>query len=139
MSDDTTSPTDLRHVRGARGETLAARYLEERDWAILDRNVEAPMGELDLVISRVERLGPREIRTVAFVEVKARRGTRLPPELNITPAKRQTLIQLGKWYDMTRDLGPASLRFDVVAVFLQDDPPTIEHYPAAFDVLGRLN
>lgn len=129
---------DPRHQTGHQGETLAATYLRENGWRIVDRNVEAPFGELDLVISRMESIGPKKLRTIAFVEVKSRRDE-IAPELNITPAKRDKITKLGRWFVMTREPGPASYRFDVVTVSFADNPPTVEHYPAAFDVRGRFN
>lgn len=136
MSNQTHDP---RHTRGRHGESLAAEHLEQKGWHILDRNVDAGFGELDLVITRVEPFGAREIRTVAFVEVKTRRDDTVPPESNITESKRRKIIRLGKWYDMNHDFGEVSYRFDVVTVLLNSDPPDIEHYPAAFDALGRIN
>jgi putative endonuclease len=49
---------------GRRAETLAAWWLRLKGWAILDRRVRTPVGEVDLVARRG--------RTLAFVEVKAR-------------------------------------------------------------------
>ncbi len=52
--------------RGRRGETLAAWWLRLKGWRIVARRVKTPRGEIDLVARRG--------RTVAFVEVKWRRG-----------------------------------------------------------------
>ncbi|HEY0313650.1 MAG TPA: YraN family protein [Allosphingosinicella sp.] len=50
---------------GRRAETLAAWWLRLKGWTILGRRIRTPVGEVDLVARRG--------RTVAFVEVKARR------------------------------------------------------------------
>jgi putative endonuclease len=50
---------------GRRGERRAALWLMLKGWTILARRVRTPVGEVDLVARRG--------RTVAFVEVKARR------------------------------------------------------------------
>ena len=52
---------------GARGEALAADYLEKNGYRILDRNYRCRMGEIDLVA--------RKENTLAFVEVKLRKNT----------------------------------------------------------------
>ena len=54
------------HALGARGERLAARFLERAGYTILARNYRLGHREIDLIISRDE--------LVAFVEVKARAG-----------------------------------------------------------------
>jgi putative endonuclease len=51
---------------GRRAEMLAALWLQIRGWRILGRRLRTPVGEVDLVARRG--------RTVAFVEVKARRS-----------------------------------------------------------------
>lgn len=53
-------------AEGRRGEDYAAAWLERRGWAILDRRVKTPAGEVDLVARRPG--------LVAFVEVKVRRS-----------------------------------------------------------------
>jgi len=50
---------------GRRAESLAAWWLRLKGWTILGRRIRTPVGEVDLVARRG--------RTVAFVEVKARR------------------------------------------------------------------
>jgi putative endonuclease len=49
---------------GRRAEAIAALWLRLKGWAILDRRVRTPVGEVDLIARRGT--------TLAFVEVKAR-------------------------------------------------------------------
>jgi len=137
----TESPERSRDAVGRRGESLAADHLRENGWTIRDRNVEWKLGELDIVASRSERLGDREVEMIAFVEVKTRcsSGAAVPPEANVTRRKRNKLATLGKLYLDDRDLRDVSARFDILAVRLDADPPRVNHYPAAFDVRGRFN
>lgn len=132
---------DHRDEVGRRGERLAAHHLRSEGWTIRDRNIEWNIGELDIVASRPEQLGDREVEMIAFVEVKTRSpsGADIPPEANVTRRKRQKLATLGKLYLDRHDLRDASARFDIVTVRLGPEPPEISHYPAAFDVRGRFN
>lgn len=57
-----------RQVLGELGERIAERWLRERGWRVVQRRFRSGHRDIDLV---VEREG-----TVAFVEVKARRGDR---------------------------------------------------------------
>lgn len=54
--------------RGRRAEAWAAFYLRLLGWRILARRLKTPRGEIDLVARRG--------RTIAFVEVKWRKGRR---------------------------------------------------------------
>lgn len=51
---------------GRRAEAIAALWLQLKGWGVLARRARTPVGEIDLVVRRG--------RTVAFVEVKARRS-----------------------------------------------------------------
>jgi putative endonuclease len=60
-----SAPRRERERGGRRAETLAAWWLRLKGWTILARRLRLPVGEVDIVARRG--------RTVAFVEVKARR------------------------------------------------------------------
>jgi putative endonuclease len=53
-----------RQRLGQRGEDLAAEYLEERDYKMIDRNVRRREGEIDLVATHK--------KTLVIVELKLR-------------------------------------------------------------------
>lgn len=113
---------------GAAGETLAARWYQQRGYEVLDRNWRCPEGELDLVL--LARDG-----AVVFSEVKVRSSARfgLPVEA-VTPEKQRRLRRLAVQYlrahpelgrhDGSRGRprgqggreGGNAIRFDIVAV-----------------------
>ena len=96
---------------GRYGEKIAARYLVEAGWVVLDRNWRGTRGELDVVA--------REGDVLVVVEVKTRRGTAYGhPAEAVTPDKLARLRRLtGEWV-ATHPVRPASIRIDVVAVIL---------------------
>ena len=116
-----------RRALGAAGEERAARFLGQRGWRILARNARAGGVEIDLVAARGD--------TVAFVEVKTRRGRRhgLPEEA--VDARKQARLARGAaaWL---REQRPRSrrARFDVIVCELDADGTwTVRHLEAAFE------
>ncbi|MEK9502266.1 YraN family protein [Gaopeijia maritima] len=97
------------HRVGRRFETLAARWLEERGWTVLDRNVRFQRREIDLVVRRGG--------TVAFVEVKGRRSDdRGHPLEAVTARKRREIEAVARWWVAHHGVGEREFRFDAVAV-----------------------
>jgi putative endonuclease len=101
--------TNTRQSLGQRGEDYAAQYLIDHGYALLARNWRCPMGEIDLVTEKNDRL--------IFVEVRTRRGDRLgTPEESITPAKRAKLIAAAQTYLAEHGQTERDWRIDVVAI-----------------------
>ena len=120
---------DPRRSVGKRGEEEAARFLQKRGFAILDRNVRSRLGEIDLVA--------RDGKVLVFVEVKTlRERGGDPPQTAVGQSKQRRLGQLAQHYLKWKRLGEVSCRFDVVAVTLdgRDRVTALRHFPAAFDV-----
>jgi putative endonuclease len=101
--------TDARRVVGQNGEDAVAKWYAAAGYEVLDRNWRVREGELDLVV--------RDAHTIAFCEVKTRRGDAFgSPAEAVTARKRQRLRMLaGRWLD-AHEGGAASLRFDVASV-----------------------
>ncbi len=118
------------HIVGRRGEDLAARHLETGGWTILDRNYRLGRREIDLIAMRDGVL--------AFVEVKTRTGQGYGHPLEaITPRKRREISAVASAWLMRHPKPVDCVRFDAVAVFIQDpDPPLVEHVPDAWRVEG---
>ena len=106
--------TDERRRTGARAEDLACRSLQARGYKILERNVRAPFGEIDLVA--------QDGNTLVFVEVRSASSARFgAPQESVTQAKQTRLTRLAQWYLVTRRLSGRAARFDVVAVVFAPD------------------
>lgn len=115
--------TQGRRRLGAHGESLAARWYEQRGYQVVDRNWRGTNGELDLVL--------RHGSVVVFCEVKTRSSTAFgTPAEAVTPAKQARIRRLAvEWLRAHGGHGgSADLRFDVVGVMGND----VEVIEAAF-------
>jgi putative endonuclease len=102
-------PDDYKQQLGRRGEEIAAGYLRQQGYIILARNWHCPIGEIDIVA--------REGETLAFVEVRTRRGHRFgTPEESVTPAKQARLVELAQAYLQEMGLTDTDWRIDVIAI-----------------------
>jgi len=112
---------------GELGERIAERWLRRQGWRVVQRRFRSGHRDIDLV---VEREG-----TVAFVEVKARRGLAFgDPVEAVNWSKQKELVRSASvWID--RHGRPAeSYRFDVVGVLVEGDRVRIRHIPNAFSL-----
>jgi len=119
---------------GDKGEALAAAFLEDKGYVILERNYRFERNEVDLVCfqpaKRYEDGGE-----LVFVEVKTRTGLGFGrPEDAITEAKKASLIKVAKAYLYERRLDGSPCRFDVISILLDRGEHTIEHFENAFFV-----
>ncbi|MEV6275852.1 YraN family protein [Nocardia sp. NPDC051832] len=111
---------------GARGEELAAQYLQATGWTIVGRNWRCRFGELDLIA--------QDSTVTAFVEVKTRRGLGFGrPEESVTFGKRRRIRQLALLWLHEQDGPYRQVRFDVISVLLlPGEQPVVEHLEAVF-------
>jgi putative endonuclease len=109
---------------GAKGERLAASYLQDRGWEVLERNYRCWLGEIDLVC--------RDHGTIVFVEVKTRTSTDFArPDESVTHRKQAKLRRLVEEYLVTHHLESADVRFDVLGVSAGSRRPEFEHIKGA--------
>ncbi len=106
-----------KSAAGRKGEGEAVRYLRGNGYRILQRNVRARFGEIDLVA--------RDGAALCFVEIKARSSTRFGfPEEAVNFQKRQKLLKLAAWYlQSRRPAGHSHIRFDVLSLLNGPDGP----------------
>ena len=116
-----------RQEFGELGERIAERWLKRKGWRVVQRRFRSGHRDIDLV---VEREG-----TVAFVEVKARKGLAFgdPIEAVNWSKQRELVRSASVWID--RHGRPMeSYRFDVVGVLVEGDRVRIRHVPNAFSL-----
>ena len=99
---------------GQVGERVVAQWLRAQGWSVLAERWHCRVGELDIVAA--ESASGLQEKTIAFIEVKARRKRNwdLDGLLAITPTKRRKLIKTARLFLATH--------------------PELEHFPCRFDV-----
>ncbi|MBE0645996.1 MAG: YraN family protein [Bacteroidetes bacterium] len=108
------------------GEELAARYLADAGWTILERNYRYGRGgEIDIIA--------RDGDYTVFIEVKTRQSLACgAPEYAITPSKQRQVIRIARGYMWLEGRGELICRFDVIAVSVIRGVPHINHIRNAF-------
>ena len=111
-----------RAGRGYAAERKAVWWYRVRGWRILGENVWAGGNELDLIVRRG--------RTLRFVEVKEKKGSRFgdPLEMLTTEKQRRLRRAAEAWLGARPELGRLAVGFDVIAV--RDG--RVERLPQAF-------
>ena len=114
-----------RQAFGELGERIAERWLLRRGWRVVQRRFRSGHRDIDLV---VERDG-----TVAFVEVKARKGSEFGgPVQAVDHRKRKQLERSALVWIDRHGREAESYRFDVVGVLLSGATVRVCHVENAF-------
>lgn len=109
---------------GPEGEELAAGYLVDKGFKILERNWTRGKNEID-IIARGEGF-------VVFVEVKTRTEGFFDEPVNaVTRNKQKSIIFAAEGYMKRLDYD-MECRFDVITIVLKKNDFSIEHIPDAF-------
>ena len=112
---------------GELGERIAERWLRRTGWRVLQRRFRSGHRDIDLV---VEREG-----TIAFVEVKARRGDRFGQPVEAVNWRKQKELTKSAQVWIDRHGRPEeSYRFDVIGVLMEGDRVRVRHVADAFKV-----
>ncbi len=100
---------DDKKLSGLMGEMVAATYLENRGYKILEKNYTSGYGEIDLIVMQDYDL--------VFVEVKLRREGLSAAYSSISANKKKKLIRTALCFLQQNPLYDKCLcRFDVIAV-----------------------
>lgn len=111
---------------GRRGEDLAARFLEDAGYRVIERNWRCRQGEIDIVACIAD--------TLVFVEVKTRSSLAFGhPFEAITATKLARLRVLAAAWCAEHHPRASRIRLDAVAVIApRSGPPAIEHLLGVF-------
>ncbi len=110
---------------GLQGEEVAANYLKNKGYQVLERNFRCKMGEID-IIACIHR-------TLVFVEVKTRRSLNygLPCEA-VNKTKQVHIKRVAAFYAMKNNVVDITQRIDVVEILYQGQKAYIRHIENAF-------
>lgn len=94
---------------GTVGEAVAAKYLKNKGYKILEKNFRKVYGEIDIIAQKGEN--------IAFVEVKTRKSDAFgTPAEFVTVKKQKRIIKAAYTYIQKKDLD-AEFTFDIVEVY----------------------
>src|SRR5688572_15609431 len=102
---------------GAKGENLAAEFLERKGFEVVARNYRHKRAEIDLIVKREN--------WIIFVEVKTRSSSSFgEPEDFVTGQKSRKIFEAAEEYIFSTDWH-GHVRFDIVSVKLGGAPEII--------------
>ena len=109
---------------GKIGEELAAQFLIDKGYEILEKNWRNRHKEIDIIAKDGDEL--------VIVEVKTRQSDEHgDPDLAVTRQKQTRLIYAANAYLFTYNLD-INTRFDIISIVFKDGEPLIDHIKDAF-------
>lgn len=110
----------IRHEIGKIGEDLAARYLNNLGYTIIERNFVAKQGEIDIIA--------RDKKEIVFIEVKTRTNDLYGKPIEaVNIPKQKHLKSAVKYYLYSKHLENEFVRLDVIEVYLRNNNFKINH------------
>lgn len=109
---------------GAKGEIVAAEWLERHGYIILETNWRSGRAELDIIA--------RHNKTLVFVEVKTRSSENHEfPESAVSFHKQKSMMKAAVDYIRNAEKN-AGFRFDIVSITLLPHVKKLVHFKDAF-------
>lgn len=119
--------TFKRQSLGKKGEEIARSYLEKQGYTIIISNFRTKSGEIDLIAKDGEVL--------VFVEVKTRTNEQFGSPFDaVTSRKRGQISRVAMEYMVNNGGMDQPARFDVVAVRMTENKPSVEIVKNAFEL-----
>lgn len=110
---------------GKESEQLVADYLSNQGFKILELNYKKFFGEIDIIAYKKD--------LIAFVEVKARKNSKISLHSLILPSKQKKIIKVAMSYMGSHNIDEKICRFDVALLHLIDGKaPELTYIPNAF-------
>ena len=112
------------HILGKEGEDLAVEYLMLKEYEILERNFRFQKAEVDIIAKRENR--------IIAVEVKTRATNNFGnPEEFVKTGQISRMVKAMNHYMEKNELD-LDIRFDILAIVLNEKTRKIEHIQNAF-------
>lgn len=114
----------LHNELGKIGEKMAMLYLVDKGYAILEVNYFYDKAEIDIIAFYKEQL--------IIVEVKTRNSNFFgDPQSFVTRKKIRQLVKVADYYLVKHQMN-VEARFDIIAILINKNEESIEHYEDAF-------
>lgn len=114
---------------GKAGEDIAAQFLKNNHYKILEKNYRTKLGEVDIIA--------QDEGVICFIEVKARHSDKFGRAKEaVFDAKQRQISKAALWYLKQNNLLNRSARFDVLSVNYEEQEPKIELIKNAFNLTG---
>lgn len=113
---------------GKIGEQMAAKYLTDKGYLILEHNYRRGHLEIDLIALDEDELVIVEVKSRAYDNI-------LQPEDAVDHKKRLALIRLANEYVKTHGR-KENVRFDIVTVVSKEGGAEIKHLKNAYNVMS---
>ncbi len=110
--------------KGELGEQLAANFLTEKGYDILERNYRYKHSEIDLIVKKDNWL--------VFVEVKTRTSETFGYPENFVDDKKAEKIFEGAEQYLFETNWNGNVRYDIISIMLKKDIPEVVHFEDAF-------
>lgn len=110
----------LYHELGRIGEDIAAKYLVNSNYEIIERNFRCKQGEIDIIA--------KEDDEIVFIEVKTRSNVACGrPSEAVNQVKQKHIKKTTKYYIYLNKLENHYIRIDVIEVYLKNNKFYINH------------
>ena len=113
---------------GKSGEQMAAKYLTDNGYIILEHNYRRGHLEIDLIALDEDELVIVEVKSRAYDNI-------LQPEDAVDHKKRLALIRLANEYVKTHNR-KENVRFDIVSIVSKEGGAEIKHLKNAYSVMS---
>jgi putative endonuclease len=124
---------NLRREIGVLGESLAEKYLQQKDYIVVQKNFRTRFGEIDIIAISPDK------KFLCFIEVKTRKQNLFgSPQEAVDERKARKILSVAEEflssYYKVQELETKNLdvRFDVISVEITPDNVRIEHIENAF-------
>lgn len=112
-------------IVGNLGEDMACKYLQEKNYYILERNYRNKQGEIDIIAM--------DRGVLVFVEVKARKNRRFGlPQDAVNDIKRHKIDKTANLYVAEKNWYKLRRRYDIIEIIFEEK--YINHIENAFQI-----
>lgn len=117
----------IKQKIGKAGENIACKYLQKKNYIIIDRNFCCKQGEIDIIACDEKK------KELVFLEVKTRSSLKYGrPSEAVQKVKQSHIIEVAKYYQYKNKIKNIPIRFDVIEILLNNGNYRINHIKQAF-------